>query len=774
MRLLNTSTLKLHTFVGEAVPGYAILSHRWDNEEVTFHQLQDGTGQKLPGYSKIRNCCSQAKLDGWQYVWIDSCCIDKTSSAELSESINSMYQWYKDAQVCYAYLADVRRGSKVKDSLRKSAWFKRGWTLQELLAPSIIVFFNSEWVDIGTKGSLAELISEITGIHDFVNFESACVAQKMSWAAGRETTRVEDTAYSLLGLFDVNMPPLYGEGEKAFIRLQLEILKISDDESIFAWAQDNDGGGLLAHSPESFRNSGNIRPLLSKGYDKYGNDKDKQSFFFKDSDPFSMTNKGLNISLLLIPTVVIQDMVGDATVHRYIFVAPLNCLGPGEKENRPAIFLLKTGGSSNEEYKRTLFHKLLLLNPDEVQNAWRTYQNFVKDQSQSPKIFIHKALYIRQESRDHHKATPNLREWIFSINVDSLYEQGFEISECYPIDILQWDGCTQRVFSLIVDFADHGEFPAIKFVSKVTGEIIVLLLGAQDYHHPWAILLAPEFNKALEDIRNGSEFCTPPSRPWQLSGTAVSVDGREAFWESNFRRDYRTKPPLDRLSQPLKDGKSVSVRLRKVGVKNKQQFLIDFTIETGRTLRWPAPAWMKKLSLLFRKHEVAPGTQIGQDIVASWQNRKSMGNKERRGEVEQEEQPIKNNNKLAYRLIRGQASAERRQRETEQMGYSRRGNYGDERIKWYNMSDEGTYEHMENQEEPFSWTEESSNRRRTESDLSNRRDEGDYNNLEWGSEVNEDLFRGDRRDWQKVGLRKRKYGWDEERDERKYRRREAR
>jgi hypothetical protein len=183
---------------------------------------------------------------------------------------------------------------------------------------------------------------------------------------------------------------------------------------------------------------------------------------------------------------------------------------------------------------------------------------------------------------------------------------------------------------------------------------------------------------------------------------------------------------------------------------------------------------MKKLSLLFRKHEVAPGTQIGQDIVASWQNRKSMGNKERRGEVEQEEQPIKNNNKLAYRLIRGQASAERRQRETEQMGYSRRGNYGDERIKWYNMSDEGTYEHMENQEEPFSWTEESSNRRRTESDLSNRRDEGDYNNLEWGSEVNEDLFRGDRRDWQKVGLRKRKYGWDEERDERKYRRREAR
>jgi hypothetical protein len=123
----------------------------------------------------------------------------------------------------------------LSNALRKSQWFTRGWTLQELLAPSSIVFFDKDWIDIGTKVSLEEIISEITGIDDFTNFETACVAQKMSWAGKRETTRIEDKAYCLLGLFDVNMPPLYGEGEKAFARLQLEILKTSDDESIFAW-----------------------------------------------------------------------------------------------------------------------------------------------------------------------------------------------------------------------------------------------------------------------------------------------------------------------------------------------------------------------------------------------------------------------------------------------------------------------------------------------------------------------------------------------------------
>jgi hypothetical protein len=341
-------------------------------------------------------------LDGWQYAWIDSCCIDKTSSAQLSESINSMYQWYKYAQVCYAYLADVRSGEKVKDELRKSNWFKRGWTLQELLAPPRVVFFGHDWVDIGTRKNLEDLISDVTGIHNFLEFETACVAQKMSWAVGRRATRVEDIAYCLVGLFDVNMPPLYGEGEKAFMRLQLEILKISDDESIFAWTQKNAGRGLLASSPEAFRNSGSIRPLKSNDYEK-----GKRDFFYRYSHPFSMTNKGLSISLLLIPTEVVYDMIGDATAKRYIFVAPLNCSWEDNQESRCAIFLLKIAGGSKEEYVRRWFPKLLSLSPEEVKNAWQNC-SVAKHDLLGPTASAHKALYIKQENRNHHGGTPRL------------------------------------------------------------------------------------------------------------------------------------------------------------------------------------------------------------------------------------------------------------------------------------------------------------------------------------------------------------------------------
>ena len=131
MRLLNTITLKLHYFIDKAIPEYAILSHRWDEEEVLFQDLQEGRGPFMPGYAKIGGCCTQARKDGWEYAWIDSCCIDKTSSAELSEAINSMYQWYTDAQVCYAFLSDVDAGKQdIPGDLKRSAWFTRGWTLQ--------------------------------------------------------------------------------------------------------------------------------------------------------------------------------------------------------------------------------------------------------------------------------------------------------------------------------------------------------------------------------------------------------------------------------------------------------------------------------------------------------------------------------------------------------------------------------------------------------------------------------------------------------------------
>ena len=275
MYLLNTLSLTHHRFLGDKVPPYAILSHTWGDEEVLFQDIAKliSEFQHLKGFSKIAKCCALARSDGWEYVWIDNCCIDQKSSAELSEAINSMYRWYRDAGVCYAYLADISvsvDGPGTK--LRESRWFTRGWTLQELLAPEFVTFYDQDWVDVGTKRSLQHLISDVTGIDTGHLFKPgpASAAAKMSWASSRETTRPEDIAYCLLGLFDVNMPLLYGEGAtKAFERLQHEIIRSRDDESIFAWLTNWPGSihgevyqvyhsGMLAPSPEFFSKSGNI------------------------------------------------------------------------------------------------------------------------------------------------------------------------------------------------------------------------------------------------------------------------------------------------------------------------------------------------------------------------------------------------------------------------------------------------------------------------------------------------------------------------------------
>ncbi|KAH7138397.1 heterokaryon incompatibility protein-domain-containing protein, partial [Dendryphion nanum] len=245
----------------DSLPPYAILSHTWgnNNEEVTYQDLLNDIGGEKVGYRKLVLCGRQAAQDGFQYFWVDTCCIDKTSSAELSEAINSMYSWYQAAGVCYAYLADV----KSKDSLSTSKWFTRGWTLQELLAPQEVVFFGGEWNLLGTRVEMREQLSECTQIPVSMLsqeklIETFSIAQRMSWAADRRTSRIEDIAYCLMGIFDINMPLIYGEGENAFIRLQEEIMKISDDHSIFAWRSSDKRGGCLATSPASFRNSSNI------------------------------------------------------------------------------------------------------------------------------------------------------------------------------------------------------------------------------------------------------------------------------------------------------------------------------------------------------------------------------------------------------------------------------------------------------------------------------------------------------------------------------------
>ncbi|KAL8835949.1 MAG: hypothetical protein Q9176_006633 [Flavoplaca citrina] len=300
MRLLHTERLDFQEFFDSQTPKYAILSHRWTGDEVSFQDFNRYKEEQRPCFDKISNCCSLAKSDGYEWVWIDTCCIDKKSSAELSEAINSMYAWYKKADVCYVYLVDVSWSGDwetTRDQFRASAWFTRGWTLQELLAPKNVLFFDFHWIFIGHKKFFSENgrslncdISDVTGISEHnlgYNLWSSsavqCVARKLSWLSRRNTTRVEDMAYCMLGLCGVNMPLLYGEGEKAFLRLQSEIIKNFYDESIFAWFCDEEGrsisflGGLIAPSPRCFAESGQIGPGLA----------------LKRKQPYSQTNKGL-------------------------------------------------------------------------------------------------------------------------------------------------------------------------------------------------------------------------------------------------------------------------------------------------------------------------------------------------------------------------------------------------------------------------------------------------------------------------------------------------
>nr|CEG03758.1 unnamed protein product [Fusarium acuminatum CS5907] len=257
LELVETGCISFEEFYSD-IPQYAILSHTWDEkQEVTLQECNHASSKSKSGYKKVRKTCELALGDDLEYVWVDTCCIDKTSSAELTEAINSMFLWYQKASACYVHLADKITGSP----LVNCRWFTRGWTLQELIAPGSMTFFSRNWVPIGTKKGLLKQLATITRIdmdilsHN-VPVSSACMAKRLSWAANRKTTRVEDMAYCLLGICDINMPMLYGEGQAAFRRLQEEIIKSTNDLSLLAWTSANPSEeeycGFLAESVRHF------------------------------------------------------------------------------------------------------------------------------------------------------------------------------------------------------------------------------------------------------------------------------------------------------------------------------------------------------------------------------------------------------------------------------------------------------------------------------------------------------------------------------------------
>jgi len=369
MRLLNTTTFALSNMSSIedqnswGLPRYAILSHRWielsDGGEITFSTLdatvlkadglRDPEARKGDSSAKIRGACEKAKGHGLDWIWLDTVCIDKSNSAELDRALNSMFQWYNEAVVCYSYLLDVVASTPGPSMFRRekapttdSEWFERGWTLQELLVPQHMIFYDKNWQQMGTKTSLAAHLENPTHISaEYLNgrasFLDASVATKMSWMAGRTTKEVEDIAYSMLGILKVSMTPQYGEGIGAFARLQDAIITSASsfDESIFAWRipSDNelrcyrktkkrDGNvvsmlqwrwspsdrcwGLLAPSPDCFRESRDMVVLADKATPRL-------------RGGFQRTNQGVHLAL---PFKETKTMMG---TDKKEIILPLNC-----------------------------------------------------------------------------------------------------------------------------------------------------------------------------------------------------------------------------------------------------------------------------------------------------------------------------------------------------------------------------------------------------------------------------------------------------------------
>ncbi|KAJ4177343.1 hypothetical protein NW759_017443 [Fusarium solani] len=380
--LIDTETFKLKDFPYPP-SDYAILSHTWEDDEVQFQDIKDlEHARSKAGWSKIEMTCYQARQDGLPWAWVDTCCIDKSSSAELSEAINSMFRWYQQASVCYVYLSDlsvnhtwadiplikfkmltVAEEEMLSERLEACRWFTRGWTLQELIAPRRVEFFDQEWYPVGSKTHLGllNILRDITGIPTDVlryyrHINDIPIAQTMSWAAWRETTREEDIAYCLLGIFDVNMPLLYGEGMQAFFRLQEAIAKKHYDLSLFTWQQDpavyGQLRGLFAKSPAEFAHFSELK-IANVSREAQSELNLANSLFAVESD-LAVTSKTLTMEGRLISPEEIIDRPGhdgadyilDLGFEYYV----------GSQRERLGIFLAKS--IDNKTYIRCRPHEL--------------------------------------------------------------------------------------------------------------------------------------------------------------------------------------------------------------------------------------------------------------------------------------------------------------------------------------------------------------------------------------------------------------------------------
>ncbi len=558
MRLLDTSSLKLYQFYDADIPDYAILSHTWTTQEVSLQMLEDPDSKRLAGYTKIRSFCELALSEGLKYAWVDTCCIDKTSSADLSEAINSMYEWYEKAQVCYVYLVDVST-TGIDDGFYRARWFSRGWTLQELLVPRTVVFYNKSWVHLGTKWDLIDEVSRATGINpdQMIDHKRVSIATKMSWAALRETTRVEDIAYSLLGLFGINMELRYGEGSKAFMRLQRELWKTyENDESIFAW-EDADHHGLLARSLAAFAQSGNIISVKNPNPEVKLPSMTRRFLTMDGMDSTSEYQLQDSIRYAKIPTPHIVLNCLQQSLHGN---AVGNVVGIALTERDLDYFGMSSSGAI--ERRSSYLDYFVRSSPGELLQC-ESLRGSTKPNS--PDLF-HREMKI---SLDHLRSLHSHPHRRFVAILPSLSDAGFVPSEKYPED---------SVFSKI-----QSDFP-LKIVSegwKVTFELSRLSLAAlmfqSENSEAFAVILTatytglnvdvavPEETESLTDIINKASYHSRPAsisdrplnrlqveRDVRATSRMVSID-QETFYVVDLKisaaSDSTTKNHTSRLSK---------------------------------------------------------------------------------------------------------------------------------------------------------------------------------------------------------------------------------
>ncbi|KAL2670599.1 hypothetical protein Neosp_014387 [[Neocosmospora] mangrovei] len=416
MRLLDARKCRLELFNGAEtdIPPYAILSHTWGDDEISFQDITQLSLDELSyraAFYKVKEGCDQARRDGFDYIWIDTCCIDKTSSAELSEAINSMFKWYQQSALCYVYLSDFDSGFSYLPTAQQknreidlppddteffsSRWFTRGWTLQELIAPRSVDFFDQNWIRFGTRdGDLLDRVCQRTGVWPQLFSEPRCacpggdpappvrdgncmechkpdclpqildtfaVSVKMSWAASRVTTRKEDAAYCLLGLFSINMPMLYGEGDKAFLRLQEAIVRQSKDQSILLWKAgpsqipQERAPGCLAPLCETFKD-----PVRIVGRRVFSNvDRRYEADFLGNMAPMEITDTVLRTNLWICPcTVSAYNPHLEAHASRQLWLGILDLAYDDDYLARPAILLEHMGAV---DFYRRVYHELIVV-----------------------------------------------------------------------------------------------------------------------------------------------------------------------------------------------------------------------------------------------------------------------------------------------------------------------------------------------------------------------------------------------------------------------------